>query len=1084
MLNQIKISLLSILFIFNLLGLKEAYAQFFHLDKYGKNRIQYKKFNWKYLTTPNFEIYYYEGGRELAEIAAKHAEKNFERITGLVGFAPYNRTKLLIYNSSKDIKQSNIGVNHQGYDVGGQTKFVRSEVEIAFSGTKAHFKDEVLLGITDILIFEMMYGGNLKETLRSAYLLNLPEWFMAGAGRYIAKGWSEDMDNLVRDLIVNTNIKYPRKLSGENAAIIGQSVWNYIVEEFGKANISSLLNLTRIVRNEELSIRNGLGIPYKKFIQGWRNYYLNLQEKISGQHSNLDFQPYLTFKDHHEIVSIKFSPDGTQLAYTININGKYHVYTKEVNTSSKEKHVFSGGYRLLSQKIDKKIPQIAWKNNNELLITSPKAGENYLWTIDTQNKSLKYKYFGINKLKLSVLENIHSIDVSSNGEQLIISGDKKGINNLYLLNLKNNRISQLTNDNYDALNPIFFNEDKDVLFSSNLTKDSLSQELQPGYDIFNIYKINLSTKQISQITKTLGRDIIPKPLNANEFLYLSDQRGIKHLYHFSIKDSISSQVTNYLTSIDNYAVSSKNTIALIAHNKLEKKLFLTDSIDVNQNVFSGKTPRQQLLDLRYLQLARKRKKERKEQEEEIISIGEEGTIEDNFKEVGDSLQVLTDSLKQTLGDVVNTDDYEFDTFDGNKRKDFLNKYKEKFDLNPFSTDGEEMKFDLPFDYESRFTTDNLITSFRVDPYRGTGLLMEIEMTDIFENHKINAGVFGLADFNNNNFYAEYEYLRHRFDYRLKFERHNLEVVSEPVTYRYYLNHLQPSVSYPFSISSRITVGSFLAFTRQTTIARTRLTEPDLKVDYGGFNIEFVFDNSQITGKNQKEGTSVKAKFEKYYSLKNSLQNFGSFIIDARHHQKIYRSLVFATKFNYGFFFGDAKNEFRLGGMNNWLFQEINDDPRAVSTRTGQAPEMSDLLFSRFITNMRGFNYNHWNGNNFMLFNAEIRLPLFQFLSNRTINSKFFRNFNLVGFTDIGSAWTGLSPFNEDNAINTIRIPDDGTSGGFVATVKNFKDPFLVGYGFGFRSYILGYYAKFDFAWGIEDKQRTDMKFYLTLGHDF
>merc|ERR1711916_154998 len=113
--------------------------------------------------------------------------------------SPYNKTKILIYNSIIDLQQSNIGVYNQGYDVGGQTNFVRSEIELAFTGSKARFKNELALGISDILIFEMMYGGNLKEIFQNSYLLNLPEWFMAGAASYIAEGWSVEMDDYLRD---------------------------------------------------------------------------------------------------------------------------------------------------------------------------------------------------------------------------------------------------------------------------------------------------------------------------------------------------------------------------------------------------------------------------------------------------------------------------------------------------------------------------------------------------------------------------------------------------------------------------------------------------------------------------------------------------------------------------------------------------------------------------------------------------------------------------------------------------------------------------------------------------------------------
>jgi len=158
-------------------SMQQSFAQF-RENQFGKNRVQYKKMEWNYISTTNFDIYFYDGGYDIAKLSAEYAEKDFDRITDMVGFSPYNKTKILIYNSIIDLQQSNIGVYNQGFDVGGQTNFVRSEIELAFTGSKAAFKNELAQGVADILIFEMMYGGNLKEIFQNSYLLNLPEWFM------------------------------------------------------------------------------------------------------------------------------------------------------------------------------------------------------------------------------------------------------------------------------------------------------------------------------------------------------------------------------------------------------------------------------------------------------------------------------------------------------------------------------------------------------------------------------------------------------------------------------------------------------------------------------------------------------------------------------------------------------------------------------------------------------------------------------------------------------------------------------------------------------------------------------------------
>ena len=53
------------------------------VDEFGKNRLQFKNFDWRYLSSENFDIYFYDGGNEIAKQAAQYLEDEFERITDL-----------------------------------------------------------------------------------------------------------------------------------------------------------------------------------------------------------------------------------------------------------------------------------------------------------------------------------------------------------------------------------------------------------------------------------------------------------------------------------------------------------------------------------------------------------------------------------------------------------------------------------------------------------------------------------------------------------------------------------------------------------------------------------------------------------------------------------------------------------------------------------------------------------------------------------------------------------------------------------------------------------------------------------------
>src|SRR6188508_750660 len=153
-----------LLIAFALIGLTVLEVSAQHAQEvFGKNRIQYRQFDWVYLSGENFDVYYYDSRKAVAQEALEYLEGEFDRITDLIGYPPYFKTKVFLYNSLSDLRQSNVGLNHNVFNVGGETEFIKPYVEVAHLGTAQEFKDELLFQISDLMINEMMFGGNLKD---------------------------------------------------------------------------------------------------------------------------------------------------------------------------------------------------------------------------------------------------------------------------------------------------------------------------------------------------------------------------------------------------------------------------------------------------------------------------------------------------------------------------------------------------------------------------------------------------------------------------------------------------------------------------------------------------------------------------------------------------------------------------------------------------------------------------------------------------------------------------------------------------------------------------------------------------------
>lgn len=1088
------------------------------MQQFGKNRIQYKSFKWRYYSTENFDVYFYDGGNELAQIATKYLEKEFDRITDMIGTVTYTKTEIYIYNSAVDLLQSNIGVNDNSFNVAGQTEFVKPLVEVAYPGNAEEFKRLLVYKVASMLVNDMMFGGSLSDMFQNSYLLSLPSWFMSGIARYAAYGWDVKMDDFMRDLIRNKSVKNLNKFTAEEAELLGQSIWNFIAERYGSSYISNILNLTRIIRNEERSISGTIGVPYKTFIAEWQNYYVEQASFVDQNYILPDKASKLsTNKKDGEIKQIRISPESNYYAYATSYNGKYKVILGQFK-KNKEKVILKGGYRLLNQEPNRNIPLLSWKDENTLGIINTRFGKNYLVMYELSSKSKVRK-------ELTRINQVKDFDILKNGNLAILSADRNGDSDLYLISLRRNSIKRITSDFYDDINPRFVPGTSSIIFSSNRTTDTIDvsgRDVQKITDIYNIFVYNIDTTKnvVTRITNTLSKNIRPIAVNQNEFYFLSEQQGIFNLYKYNYQNKISFQVTNYGSGIKDFDISSdKQFFSFVMPENGREHLYLKQNLNLDQNIFTAQTKRQQYLNAKFVAQRLKEARERKitetakaEQEEET----EESTTEDRPLEKQEKFSFLNqynDKVAQYTGsaELIDTRNYDFSSraqtvsppADAQKPKeDIIDTQGYVFDtdvvrsgrntgsfLSSYRNLRRERDVAGPFPYETKFSADNIVTSFVIDPLMGFGINLQTQMNDQLENHKFYGGILIPTDLKSGSLFGEYRYLKHTVDFHARYNRKSLYRTIERSNWyqKYTLNTYELGASMPFNAMSRLTVSPFFETTRFWDLDPNNVISPTngpvtSQVNYAGIRVEFIYDNSSVEGLNVLRGSRGKFGLRHNEGMSDNQQSFSNLYMDLRHYQPIHREIVLAGRFFYGRYWGNNPQKYLLGGMDNWLFNSTNNTGTGDPLVSVSGVDNSDILYVQYVTSLRGFKYNTFNGENAMLFNAELRIPLIRYLKRGPISSNFLKNLQFTSFYDIGSAWTGSSPFATENSVNTEILDPPGSP--FKARIQNYKNPWLSSYGFGVRTVLLGYYVKLDMAYPIEDYVIKDPEFFFTLGYDF
>ena len=131
--------------------------------QYGRNRIQYKKFNWKFYQSPHTNVYVTQGGIDLGKNVVQIAEQELPQLEKFIEFSIIKRIEFVVYNSFDDYKQSNIGLGSDWQSSGGLTKLVNNKVVLYFDGNHEHLKLQIRQGIAKVLFNNMMFGESAGD---------------------------------------------------------------------------------------------------------------------------------------------------------------------------------------------------------------------------------------------------------------------------------------------------------------------------------------------------------------------------------------------------------------------------------------------------------------------------------------------------------------------------------------------------------------------------------------------------------------------------------------------------------------------------------------------------------------------------------------------------------------------------------------------------------------------------------------------------------------------------------------------------------------------------------------------------------
>jgi hypothetical protein len=1105
--------------------------------EYGKNRLQFKKFNWQYYQTKNFNTYFNQAGQEIAKYVAQVAEKELPSLETFTEYSLQRRANIIIYNSFNDLQQSNIGLGMDWQNTGGVTKLVNNKMIVYYNGDHNNLKKQIREGIARVLTENVLFGDDLGEFASNQTLLDLPPWLTEGYIAYAGENWSTALDDDLKSEILSGNYRRFYQFAFEKPLLAGHAFWYYIEEKYKKENVTYLLYLSRIYKNLNRACQQ---IAKKKFKDVLADFMEYEDEKYSK-----DIRRRKNYPKGNEITSVTIGKRKDYFHFNVNPNkrnGSFAVvqfkkgqYRLLLNEEDKDKTLLKFGVRSNADEINPNYPMMAWDpKGTRLSVLYSEEGRIKLFVFDVITRVKPYK-----RDLTDLFDQVQDMSYMLDSKQLLFSAVKNGHTDIYTYDIENEKLKQVTNDIYDDVDASFvaFPNKTGIIFASNRPSPSAksSDTVLPNnrYNIFLITDFATNKpelNQISQLTNVkFGNARYPTQYNNNHFTFVSDENGVGNRYagFFTTESAgldtlvlIGDDILRNPTpkDVDSllkvYKKTDVDSIAVVAVSNDSAYVFpltnysssLRETRVAGDNNQVSEVTRQSDEKILY-----KLKIDENTLRRRNVSAPPTSYMKRLIE--ADRIARGAATIYQQVDSTNKQEDIFQNEFSNEKKDSTITDSTQKFSDVFENAEPSILSTAKLFEYKPpKFATDYLVSGFnnsvlvnRFQQYQGgagpitlsssTALngIVRIGTSDIMEDLKFSGGYRLSTNLKDNDWLFQFQNLRKRIDWGVTFYRNvQTEDFNTISLGRLISNLYQGSLSYPFDVARSIRVNIGVRGDRQVfrSFDLGTLEEPDYRTTYGLLHLEYVYDNTLNPAQNIWNGIRYKVFVDWNTQLDKVKTADGRFTFnagfDGRAYYPIYRNFIWAGRAAGDFSWGNQKMIYYLGGVDNWLMfsnnEKVNQNTGEIKYRyfnPNNPPDPDqDYAFQSLAVNMRGFIQNAANGNNAIVLNSEFRLPVFTTLFNKPINNALLRNFQLIQFIDLGSAWNGK--FDNLKRPTTLY----GQPPVQVKIKTGGLGPFLGGYGFGARSTLLGYFIKIDAGWPMVGFFKQKPIWYFSMGLDF
>jgi Tol biopolymer transport system component len=526
-----------------------AAAQYF-----GRNKVQYERFDFRVMKTEHFDVYFYPEEETAARDAARMAERWYARLSGLLDHRFEQRQPLILYASHPHFQQTATLGGEISDGTGGVTEAFKQRVVMPFS--YSYEETDHVLGHELVHAFQYDISGVGRAGAgieQAARRFVVPGWFMEGMAEYLSVGPVDPLTaNWLRNAAVSGRIPTVEQLGSDPRIFpyrYGHALWAYVGGRWGDAVIGQVLKLA------------GQGVPYEEAFE--RTLHVTLEELSDEWHASIR-RAYLPLlldrKEAREIARplVTAAREGGRLNVgpSVSPDGRWVAFLSELDFMDVELHLADAATGRVVRTLQKgaafdshysSLRYVhsagAWSpDGRRFALAAQRGAQDVLAVLDVRRAER------VQEVAIPGVGELTGPTWSPDGHTVVVSGLKGGVSDLYAVDLRTGRATRLTDDRYTEMQPAFSPDGRRLAFVT----DRFGTRLDAlTYAPYQLAVMDMDTRAITPVPGMAGTHNLDPQWTADGagLFFVSNRSGIPNVYRVALDGGALSRVTDVFSGV-------------------------------------------------------------------------------------------------------------------------------------------------------------------------------------------------------------------------------------------------------------------------------------------------------------------------------------------------------------------------------------------------------------------------------------------------------------------------------------------------------------------------------------------------------